>query len=132
MRLMIIAALMLGTALSATAAIADPAWQLFGGWEQTTLYVLPPRHEADPKMRLSWMKVEWPKLQLEGSFPFQTMVSLDEVNCATGQFRGIQSTLYEGPGIKGDSHQERDEPGSWSYPVPGSVAEAQLKFACGR
>ena len=64
-------------------------------------------------------------------YPGVQMSLLTEFNCKTGQSHSLQVTLNDSSGQPVPSAPE-DAPADWSYVVPGSLGDTELRFVCTR
>lgn len=58
---------------------------------------------------------------------WEKYVILIEGNCATGQSRELQITVFK---LDGSVSSTESNPGQWTYNPPESISEATLKVAC--
>tara|TARA_B100000686_G_C16770074_1_gene964487 strand:+ start:2075 stop:2437 length:363 start_codon:yes stop_codon:yes gene_type:complete len=59
-----------------------------------------------------------------------SIIDQTEFNCKENKSRSIYQTLHTDNMGKGEIIHTFDEPGEWTYIVPGSAGETHFKFVC--
>lgn len=82
--------------------------------------------KAGPRPNMIWTRQEFrvPEAQTQAV----SVVNLIEVDCQGRRSRNVQSTDYLGPNTSGRSNSWGEQP--WRYPLPGTLGDAVLKYAC--
>jgi hypothetical protein len=87
-------------------------------------YRLPVLRGAGVPPRI-WLRFEYPTAKifhLNGYGAYKSYVELDEVDCALGRTRAIQTQTFAENNLSG-SQYSIDTPKAWEYPIPGTVAD---------
>jgi hypothetical protein len=104
-----------------------------GGWvttsisadERTATFRRPPEHKPDGAV-VMWERFE---RRDEARGEWRSLVSLSEFDCLEGRARTLQETTYSQPNLTGRS-STASMPGTWTYPIPGSMMETSMRLAC--
>ena len=125
MRTALIAALLL---LTATPALAEADWVKVvdsADGNLRTIYVDGSSIRASGAVRRYWARADWVK-HPKG---WKQTKTLSEDNCATGQTRILQLSVYK---VDGTRKAHPASVGPWDYVTPGTVGAAIHNYACGK
>jgi hypothetical protein len=103
------------------------------GWTRTSIsadermatFRRPPEHRPDGAV-VMWERFE---RRDEARGEWRSLVSLSEFDCLEGRARTLQETTYSEPNLSGRS-STASMPGTWTYPIPGSMMETSMRLAC--
>ena len=77
-----------------------------------------------------WIRVEnVSETQGQNYQKFLGIVELDEIDCIKRRLHTIQSTIYSGRNLSGDTHDQTG-PFTWTYASPGSFGDKTVDLAC--
>jgi hypothetical protein len=93
--------------------------------ERTATFRRPPDHRPDGAV-VMWERFEH---RDEARGEWRSLVSLSEFDCIEGRARTLQETTYSQPNLTGRS-STASMPGTWTYPIPGSMMETSMRLAC--
>lgn len=119
------------------AELHSDGWRL-GGSEPTMVWYS--RDAIQPKSsnyRRIWVRDENSSPQDWGVFsttgaPIKVYsdIELMEVDCSEAKYRTLQAVYYSQPDMQGESSEVVPPKPTWSYGVPGTVGDLQLRAAC--
>ena len=109
----------------ATAALAEATWVAVVKAEDgaSVVYVDSSSIRITGSKRLYWQRQDYVN-DPSGS---EKTLQFSESNCATGQNRGLQFTIYYVDGTTSSSTSEEQ----WRYVTPGSLREGVHNYVCG-
>ena len=122
MRTILIATLLL---LTATPALADADWVQVAKNEDGTRteYIDRSSISITGPIRRFWIRTDY----VNEPHGYKQMRSLGEDNCASGQWRQLQNTVYK---VDGTNTGPMVTDQSWSYVTPGTMGAAEHDYVC--
>jgi hypothetical protein len=123
-----------------TQSIDQTGWHFVGASEDGAFVVLLRRAGPVPgsSYKRVWYRSEYKIPNHDRRFtaddgttisPLET-IELEEVDCAQGRTRSIQTTEYENRNLVNRSHTSDAGVSRWSYALPGSIGEAVNQWTC--
>jgi hypothetical protein len=101
----------------------DDEWRYIGtSKEDVKLYYSPDRTVQHRGLIQAWFKGAHPDSDKKISYT----ISLHEFDCRKRTYRLLQGTLY----FRDGSGRTSNQPSSWEHPLPGSLAEMELRHIC--